>query len=209
MYLRLSRRVTSATTSLPHFICGFPRFSGRSISIFFVFRLFIGVAFLTISAFTRSPPVISLRSVSALAPDRPRLRTPTTSTDSRNSRAARFLCVSLGVLAGQLWRETFKPLLLSLQPCLSCPGALEIVADLHVQPAERLSFELDQVAVLKWIQTAVIRAAGEDVARFERMDRAHPFDAARNLVRHVAGVVALHQRAVVPQPHLKIERVFN
>src|SRR5688500_1336186 len=31
MYFRLIRRVTSATTSLPHFICGFPRFSGRSM----------------------------------------------------------------------------------------------------------------------------------------------------------------------------------
>ena len=55
----------------------------------------------------------------------------------------------------------------------------------------------------------MIGAARQHVARLERMDRAHPFDAARDFVRHVAGVVVLHQRAVHPEPHLQIVRVLN
>ena len=55
----------------------------------------------------------------------------------------------------------------------------------------------------------MIGTAREHVARLERMDRADPFDAARDIVRHVAGVVVLHQRAVDPQPYLKIVRVLH
>ncbi len=61
-----------------------------------------------------------------------------------------------------------------------------------MKPAERRRFELDQIAVLKWIQSAVIGTARQDVARLERVNRADPFDAPWNPVRHIAGIVILH-----------------
>jgi hypothetical protein len=48
----------------------------------------------------------------------------------------------------------FQPLFLPLQARLPCPDALEIVADLYAQPAERLGFELDQFTVLERAQPA-------------------------------------------------------
>ena len=44
----------------------------------------------------------------------------------------------------------------------------------------------------------MIGAGREHVAGLEGVDRAHPFDAARNIVRHVAGVEVLLERAVDP-----------
>ena len=68
------------------------------------------------------------------------------------------LLLCLRVLARELRRESFQPLFLPLQPRLARPSALQIVADLYVQPAQRLGFELDQVAVLERVQAAVIGA---------------------------------------------------
>ena len=99
---------------------------------------------------------------------------------------------ALRILPGQLLRESLQTFFLPLQPGFPCPGALEIVADLHVQAAERFGFELDQITVLKWVQAAVIGATSQNVARFERVDRRNPFDAAGNLMRHVARVIILH-----------------
>mgnify|MGYP003694056147 CR=1 FL=1 len=50
---------------------------------------------------------------------------------------------------------------------------------------EAVGLELDHVAVLKGAQAAVVGAGRENVAGLERMDRADPLDAARDLVRHV------------------------
>src|SRR5919106_3237597 len=80
------------------------------------------------------------------------------------------LRVRLGVLAGELRGLSFQPLFLALQARLPCPRALEIVADLHAQPAQRLGFQLDEVAVLKGVQAAVIGSQRQHVAWLERMD---------------------------------------
>ena len=61
--------------------------------------------------------------------------------------------LNFGVLAGELRGLPFQSLLLPLQPRLSGPGALEIVADFHMQPAQRLGLELDEVAILERIET--------------------------------------------------------
>src|SRR5581483_1530321 len=115
----------------------------------------------------------------------------------------------LRVFPRKLRRKTIPSLFLALQARFARPGAFEVVANFYAQAAERLGFELDRVAVLKRIQAAVVGAAGEHVAGLERMDRAHPLDAARNFVRHVAGIVVLHQHAVVPQAHLKTVRILD
>ena len=102
----------------------------------------------------------------------------------------------------------FQPLLMPLQPRLPRPGTLEIVTDLKVQPAQRLGFDLDEVTVLERVEAAVIGSQRQDITRLKRMDRANPFDAAGNLMRHVAGVVVLHQRAIIPQSDLEVVRVL-
>src|SRR5207244_10008399 len=90
------------------------------------------------------------------------------------------------VLPRQLRRGALQLLLLPIQPCLSAPGALEVVADVEVQPAQALGLDLDPIAVLEAAQPAVIRAGRDQVAGLERVDRGDPLDAARNLVGHVA-----------------------
>src|SRR6266536_771010 len=60
IYLRSSRRVTSATTSLPHFICGFPRFCGRSIRDLLDCRLCVWCVLLATVVFTASPLLMIL-----------------------------------------------------------------------------------------------------------------------------------------------------
>src|ERR671925_464865 len=66
------------------------------------------------------------------------------------------LRVRLGVFAGKLRCLPFQPLFLALQPRLPCPRALEIVADLHAQAAERLGFQLNEIAILEGVQAAVV-----------------------------------------------------
>src|SRR5579863_70229 len=85
------------------------------------------------------------------------------------------------VFAGELRRRAFEPLLLPLEPRLARPCALQRIADLDGEAPQALRFQLDRVAVLEGAEAAVVRPAGEDVARLERVDRAHPFDAARDL----------------------------
>src|SRR5215467_4166999 len=97
------------------------------------------------------------------------------------------------VLSGQLRRRPFQLLFLPIEPRLTAPGALEVVADVEAQPAELLGLDLDAIAVLEPAEPAMIRAGGKNVAGIERMDRGDPLDAARNLVGHVAGVVVLLQ----------------
>src|SRR5689334_25155001 len=53
----------------------------------------------------------------------------------------------------------------------------------------------------------MIGSTGEHITRLERVNRADPLDTARNFMRHIAGIVILHQRAVVPKSHLKPVRV--
>src|SRR5688572_21671692 len=99
------------------------------------------------------------------------------------------LRLRLRVLARQLRRRAFEVLLLAVEPRLAAPRALQLVLDVELEPAETFRLDLDHVAVLEPGETAVVRAGREDVPGFDRMDRAHPLDAARNLMRHVARVV--------------------
>src|ERR671919_588950 len=88
-----------------------------------------------------------------------------------------------GVLAGKLRSVSFQPVLLSLEPRLSRPRALEIVADLDMQPAERLGFELDDTAVLERIQAVVFGPMAQHVPRLVGVDQAAPFKAAKGPLR--------------------------
>src|SRR5262245_54860440 len=99
------------------------------------------------------------------------------------------------ILAGELRRAARQSLLLVLEARVAPPGALELVAHFHAQPAHALDLELDPVAVLERGQAAVVGTGREHVAGLERVDRADPLDAARDVVRHVAGVEVLLERA--------------
>ncbi len=55
----------------------------------------------------------------------------------------------------------------------------------------------------------MVGAGRQDVARRQRMDRADPLDAARNVVRHIVGVEVLAQHAVDPEHDLQVLRVCN
>src|SRR5262245_20891893 len=110
-----------------------------------------------------------------------------------------------GVLTGELRRMgAGEPLLLVLQPGVTRPGALEVVAHADAQLAESFGFQLDLIAVLERAQASMIRAGRQNVAGLERVDRRHPLDAARDLVSHVVAVEVLLQRAVHPQPDLQL-----
>src|SRR5258706_1304746 len=112
------------------------------------------------------------------------------------------------VLAAQLWRRRAgQPFLCVLQTGIPCPLALEVVLHAHAQPSESLGLELDPVAVLEAAEAAMVGSRRQNVPRLEGMDRTHPLDAARDLVRHVAGVEILLQLAVHPQPDLQVLRV--
>src|SRR5258708_5380505 len=104
-----------------------------------------------------------------------------------------------GVFAAELRGGALQALLLALYPRFARPAAFEIVADVEAQAAQAFSFELDRVAVLKRIESAVVGARGQDVTGIQRMDRRDPFDAPRNLVGHVVGTKTLHEHAVGPQ----------
>src|SRR5688572_4554004 len=101
----------------------------------------------------------------------------------------------LRVLPRQLRSLTFQPPVLAIESRLAAPGALQLVAHVEAQPAESLGLDLDFVSVLESVQAAMVGAGGEDVARFHGMYRAHPFDAARDLVRHIARVEVLFEIA--------------
>src|SRR5258708_23209627 len=61
-------------------------------------------------------------------------------------------------------------LLVHLEAGFARPVALEIVLNAELQPAEPFGFQLDRIAVHEWIETPVIGARGDDVARVQRMD---------------------------------------
>src|SRR5262249_16472595 len=84
------------------------------------------------------------------------------------------------VLAGELGRQCIETFLLALKPCLPAPGALQIVPDVNRKPSELIDFELDTVPILGSVQSTVVRAARQNVAGFQRMQRACPLDAARD-----------------------------
>src|SRR5439155_2349108 len=116
---------------------------------------------------------------------------------------------SARVLPGELRGRALLLLLLPVEPRLPPPGALEVVAHAHAEPTHPLDLELDEVAVLERREPAVVGAAGEHVARLERVDGGDPLDAARDLVGHVARAEVLLERAVDPQLHLVLERVWH
>src|SRR5262249_50154651 len=115
---------------------------------------------------------------------------------------------ALGVLAGGLRRR--PAFLLAFGRLLgrgAGPGALELVLAVELQAGEAFGLELDHVAVHERAQAAMVGAGREDVAGFHRVDRAHPLDTARDLVRHVVGVEVLLEGAVDPQLDLELLRV--
>src|SRR5665213_355292 len=114
----------------------------------------------------------------------------------------------LGVLPRQLrsgW--PLEPTLVLLQASPALPGPLQVVADGDVEPTHAFDLELHMVPVHEWVQSAVIGAGGEQVARLERVHGGDELNAARDLVRHVVGVEVLHQDAVVPESDRKVLRV--
>src|SRR5262245_56472885 len=99
--------------------------------------------------------------------------------------------------AGLLCVCAFCSALLVLQASDACPGALQIIAYCDVQRAAALTGELDVVAVHERIEPSMIGAGCENVAGVQRVNRGDPFNAARNLMRHVISVEILHDDTVV------------
>ena len=104
------------------------------------------------------------------------------------------------VLAGDLRRNVrvgawrfLRRAFVHLQTRHSLPFPPVFVFDIKGELADALDVELDLIAIHKRVEPAVIGAGGDDVARLQGVDRGQPFDAARDLVRHVAGVEVLHQ----------------
>src|SRR6516162_4257557 len=166
--------------------------------------------------------IVSPYGITLLTANRPHYNRPPLAGEGRgrvakgagNSAKVLGLACRRRVFAGQLRcdvgigaRRLLRYLLVYLQPGLASPGALQLVPDVEGEPPETVDLELDLVAVLKGIEAAVIGPGGDDVARLQGVDRGEPLDAARDLVRHVAGVEVLHQGAVVPQPDLQFLRV--
>src|SRR5882762_10612449 len=71
---------------------------------------------------------------------------------------------ALCVLPRELRRAPLQAFLLVLEARVAAPGALQRVADLHVQTPQSLDLEFDPVAVLKSAQAAMVGASGEHVA---------------------------------------------
>src|SRR5262245_39583591 len=99
--------------------------------------------------------------------------------------------------AGLLCVRPFCSALLVLQASDACPGALQIIAHCDVQRAAALTGELDVVAVHERIEPSMVGACCENVAGVQRVNRGDPFNAARNLMRHVVSVEILHDNTVV------------
>src|SRR5262249_34104406 len=131
------------------------------------------------------------------------------SCEAEGAGAAPSVGALLRVLAGRLRGRAFLALVLAGQARLAAPGALEVVADADVQPAEALALQLDGVAVLEAAEPAMVGAGGEDVAGLQRVDRRHPLDAARDLVGHVVGVEVLLQLSVHPELDLELVHVLD
>src|SRR3990172_3860290 len=97
--------------------------------------------------------------------------------------------------------------LLSLQASLARPGALQVITHPIDQLAEAIDLHLDEVAVLERPQPAVVRAAGDHIARLKRGDGGDPLEHSWDLVGHVAGVVVLPQLTLHPEADLEVQRV--
>src|SRR5215467_6159999 len=95
--------------------------------------------------------------------------------------------------AGLLCVRAFCSALLVLQASDACPSALQIIAHCDVQRAAALTGELDVVAVHERIEPSMVGAGCENVAGVQRVNRGDPFNAARNLMRHVVRVEILHE----------------
>src|ERR1700745_882412 len=87
----------------------------------------------------------------------------------------------LRVFTVALWRDVrivagglFFRCLVHLETRLTFPFALQLVLDVAGEPAEALGLDFDFVAVHKRIETAMVCAGGDDVARLQRMDRGQP-----------------------------------
>src|SRR5262249_49177802 len=78
-----------------------------------------------------------------------------------------------------------------------------------VQRAAALTGELDVVSVHERIEPSMVGAGCENVAGVQRVNRGAPFNAARNLMRHVISVEILHDNTVVCQPDLQLVRIFD
>jgi len=89
------------------------------------------------------------------------------------------------IAAGLLCVRAFCSALLVLQASDACPGAFQIIAHCDVQRAAALTGELDVVAVHERIEPSMVRAGRENIAGVQRVNRGDPFNAARNLMRHV------------------------
>ena len=55
----------------------------------------------------------------------------------------------------------------------------------------------------------MIGAGCKNVAGLQRVDGSDPFDAARNLMRHVVGVEILHHNTIIRELNLQLVRVLN
>src|SRR6516164_3666301 len=93
--------------------------------------------------------------------------------------------------------RAFCSALLVLQASDACPGTLQIITHCDVQRAAALTGELDVVAVHERIEPSMVGAGCENVAGVQRVNRGDPFNAARNLMRHVVSVEILHDNTVV------------
>src|SRR5262249_15111866 len=129
------------------------------------------------------------------------LGSPSSSSRRKGSMAAHSLrrCV---FAAGPLGVRAFCSALLVLQASDACPGALQIIAHCDVQRAAALTGERDVVAVHKRIEPSMVGTGCENVAGVQRVNRGDPFNATRNLMRHVVSVKILHDNTVVCQPDL-------
>lgn len=82
-------------------------------------------------------------------------------------------------------------------PGFSGPGSLEVVFYIDRQFSDLFDLQGDDLSILEWIKSTVVRACGNDVACLNRMDRRDPFDATWNQVSHVICVEVLLNLAVV------------
>src|SRR5688572_32399832 len=97
------------------------------------------------------------------------------------------------VFPGELRRRCFLLFVLPVEARVASPRALQLVLHFELEPPELLRFDLDRVAILERRQPAMVGAGREDVAGIDGVDRRHPFDTARDLVRHVVGVEVLFE----------------
>src|SRR5262249_20436400 len=81
------------------------------------------------------------------------------------------------ILAAELGRHCIETFLLTFKPRLPGPGALQIVPHVDRKPSELIDLELDPVSILESVQPTMVRAARQNVARFERVQRACPLNA--------------------------------